>query len=72
MAIDFDDDEYEWPPGELLSPAAQVELEAKLGTHWEGCWTHGPRHYRCALAEINRLRQTEDELRALLNRGREL
>jgi hypothetical protein len=69
MAIDFDDAEYTWPPGELLSPAAQVELEAKLGTHWTGCWSYGPRHYRCALDEIRRLQQQLDELRAVANRG---
>lgn len=25
------------------------------GTHWEGCWDGGPRHYRCLLQERTRL-----------------
>lgn len=29
----------------------------RAGTHWEGCYTAGPRHWPCAVAEANRQRQ---------------
>ena len=33
-------------------------------THYEGCWDSGPKHYECALREVNKLRNNmnKDEM----------
>lgn len=38
-------------------------------THWAGCSESGPKHYKCALAEIGRLRDTITNLRAVLEKA---
>ena len=32
-----------------------IEQTERPSTHAEGCWDWGPKHYECALAEIDRL-----------------
>jgi hypothetical protein len=34
---------------------APAEQGDRMGTHSAGCWSFGPRHYECALNEIERL-----------------
>lgn len=64
--INFDDDEYTIP-GELLDLPTQRVLEPYLTTHWQGCYASGPKHYQCALTEINRLRQQIDRVKTVLS-----
>jgi hypothetical protein len=40
-------------------------------THWAGCSESGPKHYKCALLEIARLRETITDLREKLEKLRE-
>ncbi len=45
----------------------------RIGTHSPSCWSFGPRHYECALAEINRLRaqpQAREETQPVAWRAR--
>jgi len=37
-------------------------------THWAGCSESGPKHYKCALLEIARLRETITDLRVKLEK----
>ncbi len=37
-------------------------------THWAGCSESGPKHYKCALQEIGRLRLTITDLRVKLEK----
>lgn len=39
-------------------------------THAHGCWSWGPRHYECALREIEALRAEVERLRAEVERFR--
>lgn len=59
------DDEGEWcADGDVEELESENEsLRAKLAryendgiTHAAGCWSSGPKHYECALAEIERLK----------------
>jgi len=40
-------------------------------THWAGCSESGPKHYKCALLEIARLRNTITDLRVKLAAARQ-
>jgi len=42
------------------------EKEDSGTTHWAGCSESGPKHYKCALLEIGRLRNTITDLRVKL------
>jgi Uncharacterized conserved protein len=41
---------------------------SKATTHAEACWSWGPAHYKCAMREIERLREELSEVRAELER----
>jgi uncharacterized coiled-coil protein SlyX len=47
------------------------EKEDTGTTHWAGCSESGPEHYKCALLEIARLRETITDLREKLEKLRE-
>jgi len=60
---------------ELLNQHEKLEKETdalrtklhdsdRIGTHYDGCWDSGPRHYACAIAEIAKLRARVAELEA--------
>ena len=60
-----DNDRGEWCLSEDVEQleAENESLRAKLAcyenngtTHADGCWAWGPKHYECALAEIERLK----------------
>ncbi|CAB4166323.1 hypothetical protein UFOVP1025_6 [uncultured Caudovirales phage] len=40
-------------------------------THWAGCSESGARHYKCALLEISRLRDTVTDLRVKLEAAKQ-
>jgi len=41
---------------------AKLHDSDRIGTHYDGCWDSGPRHYGCAIAEITKLRARAAEL----------
>jgi len=65
-----------WEPAapypEIASCIAEIrggEREMSDGTtHYAGCSESGPKHYKCALAEIGRLRDTITDLRVKLEK----
>jgi len=46
---------------------AKLHDSDRIGTHYDGCWDSGPRHYGCAIAEIAKLRARVAELEAKVN-----
>ena len=38
--------------------------ESRATTHADGCWDWGPRHYGCAVREIERLREALEDIRS--------
>ena len=44
----------------------QEHRHGRIGTHDPICYEYGPRHYECALREIDRLRKEVDELKDLM------
>ena len=44
----------------------QDHRHGRIGTHDPICYEYGPRHYECALREIDSLREKVDELKDLM------
>ena len=52
----------------LRQQLAEKESADSGVTHWTGCSESGARHYKCALAELNALRETVMDLRNKLEK----
>jgi len=39
----------------------------RQSTHGHDCWAWGPKHYECAVAEIERLREALKDIRSLIS-----
>lgn len=45
---------------------AKWREEQRIGTHNDKCWSYGPRHYECAVREVDRLNKIIDKFREIL------
>ena len=55
----------------LRQQLAEKESADNGVTHWAGCSESGARHYKCALLEISRLRDTITDLRVKLEAAKQ-